>query len=398
MNNRRPLPDHVAFETLSVRAGSAQSQAHERSEALYQSSRYCYSSAAEAAADYANDSCHPDAYATNPNVSIFEERMLALEGAEAAVATATGIAAVLAVCMAHLKNGDHVVCSRAVPHAVATLFTDILARLGVITTFVDLDDLDDWLSAINDSTRMLYVATPTAPLGVIADLDELAELAQCTNALLVVDNSLCTPALQQPLAWQADIVVYSDVSYLDGHGCCAGGIALGSQVLIAPVRRWQQVSGTGLSPFAAWQLANGLETLKLRMDAHCRNAQQLAWFLAEHPLVIDIHYSGLPFHPSAVIARRQQQGYGAVLSFEVAGGREAAWKVIDTIKIMSCSAGQGDTRTTISHPSSTTHAHLSDRDKRRAGIYEGLICITVGLENVDDLKNDLDQALAVLEV
>ncbi|CAM3512960.1 O-succinylhomoserine sulfhydrylase [Parendozoicomonas haliclonae] len=397
MSQRWPLPEDAAFETLSVRAGSIRSGEREHSEAVYLTSSFTYESAAQAAAVFAGEE-EGNVYSryTNPGVRMFEERMMALEGAEEGCATASGMAAILGICMAHLKTGDHVVCSRSVFGTTVTIFAKTLAQFGVVTTFVDLVDLDQWRDAMQDNTKMLFLETPSNPLCEVADLEALVKIAHDGDALLVVDNCFCTPALQQPLAWGADIVMHSATKYIDGQGRCMGGIALGSKKLIEPMQLWQRAAGASLSPFNAWVLMKGLETLKLRMDAHCRNAQQLAWWLAEHPKVTDVHYCGLPHHPGVKLARKQQQGYGGVLSFEVDGGREAAWKIIDAVQIMSRTANLGDTRTTITHPATTTHCRLSDEDKQRAGISEGLIRVAAGLENVEDLKKDLERGLSQL--
>ena len=397
MKNRPQLPESVAFETLSVRAGTLRSQEREHSEALYMTSSFAYESAAQAAAVFAGEE-EGNIYSryTNPNVRMFEERMMALEGAEEGCATASGMAAILGICMAHLKAGDHVICSRNVFGTTVSLFSKILAPFQVECTYVDLTNLEQWQDAMKSNTRMLFIETPSNPLGDIADIQALADIAHSGDALFVVDNCLCTPALQQPLAFGADIVMHSATKYIDGQGRTVGGIALGSKELIQPMHIWQRAAGACLSPFNAWVLLKGLETLKLRMDAHCRNAQQLAWWLAEHPKVVDVHYCGLPHHPGAALARKQQQGYGGVLAFEVDGGREAAWKVIDAVDIMSRTANLGDTRTTITHPASTTHCRLSDEDKQRSGLVEGLIRVAAGLENVEDLKADLERGLSLL--
>ncbi|WP_281645441.1 O-succinylhomoserine sulfhydrylase [Parendozoicomonas sp. Alg238-R29] len=397
MKNRQELPESASFETLSVRAGTVRSAEREHSEAIYLTSSFIYESAAQAAAVFAGEE-EGNVYSryTNPGVRMFEERMMALEGAEEGCATGSGMAAILGICMAHLKAGDHVICSRSVFGTTVTIFGKTLAQFGVTCTFVELTDLEQWQAAMKPETKMLFLETPSNPLCEVADLEAIAAIAHEGDALFVVDNCFCTPALQQPLAWGADIVMHSATKFIDGQGRCMGGIALGNKELIQPIQLWQRGAGASLSPFNAWVLLKGLETLKLRMDAHCRNAQQLAWWLAEHPKVVDVHYCGLPHHPGAALARKQQQGYGGVLSFEVEGGREAAWKVIDSVQIISRTANLGDTRTTVTHPASTTHCRLSDEDKLKAGIAEGLVRIAAGLENVEDLKADLERGLSQL--
>ncbi len=397
MKNRQTLPGNVAFETLSTHAGAYTERAGAEGEAIFPTSRLHFASAAEAAESCSG--CKGSAVfgdSGNATVSLFEQRMMALEGAEAACATSSGTAAIFALCMAHLQPGDHILCARQMSGSTIDLISNTLVNFGITSSFVDVSDQNAWLDSVHDETKMIFVESPSYPLGDIADFEVLKEVAEFSNALLVVDNALCTPALQQPLAWGADLVVYSMANYLDGQGLCRGGLVLGSEALMAPVRRWRQLAGSHLNPNDAWSLLKGLETLKLRMDSHCRNTQQLAWFLAEHESVIDVHYSGLPFHAGAALARKQQQGYGALVAFEVAGGRQAAWQVIDGVQLMMRTAELGDTRTTITHPASTTHSALTDQEKREAGITEGLVCIAVGLENIEDLKADLDQALARL--
>ncbi len=389
--------DSLAFETLAVRSGTIRSDQREHSEAVYLTSSFVYDSAAQAAAVFAGEE-EGNVYSryTNPGVRMFEERMMALEGAEEGCATSSGMAAVLGVAMAHLKAGDHVVCSRNVFGTTVTIFAKTLARFGVKTTFVELTDLEAWRGAMKPETRMLFLETPSNPLSDVADIEAVAGIAHEGDAFLVVDNCMLTPALQQPLSFGADVVVHSATKFIDGQGRCMGGIAVGSKKMIEPMQLWQRAAGACLSPFNAWVLLKGLETLKLRMDMHCRNAQQLAWWLAEHPRIVDVHYSGLPSHPGTALARKQQQGHGGVLAFEVEGGREAAWKVIDNVQMISRTANLGDTRTTITHPASTTHCRLSVEERQKAGITEGLARVAVGLENPDDLKADLDQGLSQL--
>ncbi len=391
------LPADLSFETLAVRSGTIRSPEREHSEAIYLTSSFTYDSAAQAAAVFAGEE-EGNVYSryTNPGVRMFEERMMALEGAEEGCATASGMAAILGVCMSNLEAGDHVICSRSVFGTTVTIFAKTLGKFGVTSDFVDLTDLDQWQAAVKPETKMLFLETPSNPLGDVADLEALAKIAQDAGALLVVDNCLCTPALQQPIVFGADIVVHSATKFIDGQGRCMGGIALGRKELIEPMHIWQRSAGASLSPFNAWVLLKGLETLKLRMDAHCRNAQTLAWWLAEHPKVMDVHYCGLPNHEGAALARKQQQGYGGVLSFEVDGGREAAWKVIDSVLILSRTANLGDARSTITHPATTTHSRLTPEEKQKAGIAEGLIRVAAGLENVEDLKADLERGLSQL--
>ncbi len=388
--------DAWAFETQAIRSGHIQSPQREHSEALYLTSSYTYDNAAQAQAVFAGEETG-NVYSryTNPSVSMFEQRMAVLEGGEAGCATSSGMAAILGTCMALLESGDHVVCSRSVFGTTVTIFAKYLARLGVETTFVDLTDYRQWREAIRKETRMLFLETPSNPLGDIADIQALAALAHNFGALLVVDNCFCTPALQQPLSLGADIVVHSATKYIDGQGRCLGGVAVGRKELISELQLWQRAAGACISPFNAWVFNKGLETLSLRMEAHCRGASELAAWLQQQPAVEKVHYPGLQDHPGHELALRQQQGFGGVLSFQVKGGREAAWRVIDKVKLISRTANLGDTRSTITHPATTTHCRLSDEDKARSGITENLVRVAVGLENIDDLKKDLEQGLSV---
>ncbi|OQX35538.1 MAG: O-succinylhomoserine sulfhydrylase [Oceanospirillales bacterium LUC14_002_19_P2] len=386
------------FETLAVRAGITRSAEREHSEALFLSSSFTYESAAQAQAVFAGDE-PGNVYSryTNPTVRMFEERMAALEGGERACATASGMAAILGVCMAALKAGDHVVCSRSVFGTTVTLFAKYMDRFGVSTTFVDLVDLDQWQEAIRPETRLLFLETPSNPLGEVADLEAISRLASEQGALLAVDNCFCTPALQRPLSLGADIVIHSATKYIDGQGRCLGGVVVGAASVVDEVNIWQRAAGATLSPFNAWVFLKGLETLKLRMDAHCRNAGLLAEWLQTQDGVKKVHYCGFPEHPGHTLAQKQQSGFGGVLAFEVEGGREAAWQVIDSVQIISRTANLGDAKTTITHPATTTHCRLSDEDKRRAGISENLIRVAVGLEAVEDLMKDLSRGLARLK-
>ena len=382
------------FETLAVRAGITRSAEREHSEALFLSSSFTYDSAAQAQAVFAGDE-PGNVYSryTNPTVRMFEERMAALEGGERACATASGMAAILGVCMAVLKAGDHVVCSRSVFGTTVTLFAKYMDRFGVSTTFVDLVDLEQWQDAIRPETRLLFLETPSNPLGEVADLEAISRLAREQGALLAVDNCFCTPALQRPLSLGVDVVIHSATKYIDGQGRCLGGVVVGDASVVDEVNIWQRAAGATLSPFNAWVFLKGLETLKLRMDAHCRNAGLLAEWLQSQDGVKKVHYCGLPEHPGHVLAQKQQSGFGGVLAFEVEGGREAAWQVIDSVRIISRTANLGDAKTTITHPATTTHCRLSDEDKRRAGISENLIRVAVGLEAVEDLMKDLARGL-----
>ncbi|MGE3297026.1 MAG: O-succinylhomoserine sulfhydrylase [Porticoccaceae bacterium] len=387
----------AALDTLAVRAGQVRSAEGEHSEALFLTSSYVFANAAEAAARFTGE-LPGNVYSryTNPTVRTFEERIAALEGAEQAVATASGMAAILSTCMALLKAGDHLVCSRSVFGTTTVLLNKFMAKFGVETTYVDLTDLAAWRSAIRPETRMLLLETPSNPLSDVADLGALAELARARGVLLAVDNCFCTPALQRPLEWGADIVIHSATKYLDGQGRCLGGVVLGKAELMAEVLGFLRSAGPTLSPFNAWVFTKGLETLRLRMEAHSASALALARWLREQPAVERVFYAGLPEHPGHELARRQQRAFGGVLAFRVRGGREAAWRVIDATRILSLTANLGDAKSTIVHPATTTHGRLTEDERARAGITDNLIRVAVGLEDIGDIKADLARGLDAL--
>ncbi|SDZ90218.1 O-succinylhomoserine sulfhydrylase [Microbulbifer marinus] len=389
--------DGYSLDTLAVRAGQVRSPEGEHSEAMFLTSSYVFPSAAEAAARFSGDS-QGNVYSryTNPTVRMFEQRIAALEGGEAAVATSSGMAAILSLCMALLKSGDRVICSRSVFGTTTALFGRYMEKFGVRVSYVDLTDMDAWKGAVDGSTKLLFMETPSNPLCEVADIAALAELAHSAGAQLVVDNCFCTPALQRPLALGADIVVHSATKYLDGQGRCVGGVAVGKKEIMDELVVFLRTAGPSMSPFNAWVFLKGLETLNLRMQAHSRNALALAWWLDEQAVVEKVNYTGLPKHAGHLLAAKQQSAFGGVLSFTVRGGREAAWKVIDSCKILSCTANLGDAKSTIVHPATTTHGRLSEEDKARAGITENLIRISVGLEDVEDLQRDLLRGLAQL--
>jgi O-succinylhomoserine sulfhydrylase len=387
--------DEFEFDTLAVRAGQVRTNEGEQSEPIFPTSSFVFESAAHAAARFSG--AEPgNIYSrfTNPTVRTFEQRLAALEGGERCVATSSGMAAILSTCMGLLKAGDHIVSSRAVFGTTVVLFNNYMAKFGVQTTFVDLTDLHAWETAIRDNTKLLFLETPSNPLTQIVDVEALAKIAHARGCLLVVDNCFCTPALQQPLKQGADIVIHSATKYLDGQGRAVGGAVVGREAEMNEVYGFLRTAGPTMSPFNAWIFLKGLETLRLRMDAHSANALELACWLEQQPRVTRVNYPGLESHPQHELAKRQQRGYGGVLSFEVAGGRESAWKVIDSTRVCSITANLGDTKTTITHPASTTHGRLSDEAKAEAGITEGLIRIAVGLESVEDIKADLASGLA----
>ena len=381
--------------TLAIRAGQTRTAEGEHAEPIFTTSSFVFGSAAEAAARFAGDQ-PGNIYSrfTNPTVRAFEQRLAALEGAEACVATASGMAAILASVMGLLQAGDHIVSSRSVFGTTSVLFNKYLPRFGIDTSFVPLTDTDAWERAIRPQTRLLFLETPSNPLTEIADIRVLADLAHDRGCLLVVDNCLCTPALQQPLALGADIVIHSATKYLDGQGRCVGGAVLGdAQRVGEEVFGVLRTAGPTMSPFNAWVFLKGLETLNLRMQAHTHNAQALAHWLRDHPAVKRVYYPGLADHSQHRLAQRQQKGAGGLLSFVVNGGQTAAWRLIDATRLLSITANLGDTKSTITHPASTTHARLSDEEKRDSGISGGLIRISVGLEDVADIQEDLAATL-----
>ncbi|MCU7933504.1 MAG: O-succinylhomoserine sulfhydrylase [Candidatus Thiodiazotropha sp. (ex Dulcina madagascariensis)] len=383
------------FSTRAIRTGHHRTPEGEHSEPIFPTSSFVFSSAAEAAARFSG--AEPgNIYArfTNPTARNFEERLAALEGGERCVATASGMSAILATCMGLLQVGDHIVSSRSIFGTTTILFNKYLSRFGIATAFVDLTDLAAWEAAIRPETKLLFLETPSNPLTEVADIARLSELARAHGCLLVVDNCLCTPALQRPLGLGADIVIHSATKYLDGQGRCIGGAVVGSHELVGEeVFGVLRTAGPTLSPFNAWVFLKGLETLDLRMQAHSRNAQQLAEWLEGHPQVERVYFPGLPSHPQHALAMQQQQAPGGIVAFDVKGGQPAAWSLIDATRILSITANLGDTKTTITHPASTTHGRLTPEERRSSGIGNGLVRIAVGLEAVEDIQADLERGL-----
>jgi O-succinylhomoserine sulfhydrylase len=387
----------LKFDTLSVRAGHNRTQEGEHSEPLFLTSSFVFENAAEAASKFSGEQ-DGNVYSryTNPTVNILEKRIAALEGAERAVATSSGMAAILSTCMALLKSGDHIICSRSVFGATTVLLEKYLLKFNIETTFVTLDDEKSWKAAMKSTTKLLYLETPSNPLCDIADIKSISKIAKENNALLVVDNCFCTPALQQPLKLGADLIIHSATKYLDGQGRCLGGIVAGKETVISEILGFVRTAGPTMSPFNAWIFLKGLETLRIRMLAHSSNALDLALWLEKQPQVTKVFYTGLESHPGHTLASKQQSAFGGVLSFTVKGSRKEAWKVIDGTKLISLTANLGDTKTTIVHPATTTHGRLTEKQKIEAGITENLIRVAVGLEDVSDIKNDISNGLAVL--
>jgi len=391
---KRPSVDlsKLALETIAVRAGTRRTEEfHEHSEALFLTSSFCFDSAELAEAGFANaDKGFIYSRFTNPTVSMFQDRLAALEGGEACIATSSGMAAILTTAMAHLQAGDHVICSRSVFGATIQLFSNILGRFGITTTYVDLVDAKAWQAAVQSNTKLFYLETPSNPLTEIADIKAIAAIAKKAKALFVVDNCFCTPALQKPLALGADVVIHSATKYLDGQGRVVGGAIVGKKDFInGKVFPYVRTAGPTLSAFNAWVFLKGLETLELRMKQQSQNALALAQWLEKQPGVERVYHPGLKSHPQHALAKRQQKEGGAILSFVLKGGKRSAFRLINQTKLCSITANLGDTRTTITHPATTTHCRVSAEARKEVGIVDGLVRIAVGLENVNDLINDL---------
>lgn len=389
------MDNDFQFDTLAIRSGHQRTNEMEHGEAIFPTSSFVFESAADAAAKFAGDQ-PGNIYArmTNPTVSYFQERLAALEGGEACVATSSGMSAILAIVLALLKSGDHIVCSHSVFGTTTVLFTNYIQKFGVEFDFVDLTDLAQWQAAIKPNTRLLFAETPSNPLTEIVDISALSTIAHEANALLAIDNCFCTPALQRPLELGADLVVHSATKYLDGQGRCLGGAVVGSAELVGKeVAGILRSGGMVMSPFNAWVFHKGLETLGLRMKAHCESAMHIANWLSEQPQVSHVYYPGLSSHPQHGLALKQQSGFGGIVAFEIEGSREDCWRVVDSTKMISITANLGDTKTTITHPASTTHGRLSDEQREIAGVTDRLLRVSVGLEAVDDIKNDLQLGL-----
>jgi O-succinylhomoserine sulfhydrylase len=384
-------------DTIAIRAGQKRTAEGEHSDPIFPTSSYVFGSAAEAAARFSGKE-PGNIYSrfTNPTVRTFEERLAALEGGERCIAVASGMAAIASMAFGLLKAGDHVVCSRGVFGNTVLLFQNYLAKFGVETTFVDLTNYEAWEKAIQPETRLLFVETPSNPLTEIVDIRRLSDLAHHHGAVLAVDNCFCTPALQQPLSLGADLVIHSATKYLDGQGRCVGGAIVGAHELLdKQIYPFLRTGGPSMSPFNAWVFLKGLETLNLRMKAHSENALLLAQWLEAQTWVERVNYPGLPSHPQYELALKQQVAGGGIVSFDVRGGREPAWKVIDGTEMLSITANLGDVKTTITHPATTTHGRLTDQERAAAGIGDGLIRIAVGLEAIEDIKADLQKGILV---
>ena len=391
--------EQLDFQTRAVRAGQRRGPEGEHSDALFLTSSYVFDNAAQAAARFAGDE-EGNVYSryTNPTVRAFETRIASLEGADAAVATSSGMAAILSLCMGLLKAGDHVICSRDVFGATLALFDKHLSRFGIEVTFVPLADLDQWKAAVVERTRLLFIETPSNPLCEVGDIAALADIARGAGARLVVDNCFCTPALQRPLEFGADLVMHSATKFLDGQGRCLGGVVLGDSETIAEIRSFVRSAGPSMSPFNAWVFHTGIETLEPRVRAQSQNALELAQWLEARPEVERVLYAGLPEHPGHALAKRQHSGgFGSVLSFRIGGDRRRAWKFLDAVELLSLTANLGDVKSTIVHPATTTHGRMDEDLRREVGISDDLIRIAAGLESQKDLRMDLDRAFKALD-
>jgi O-succinylhomoserine sulfhydrylase len=394
---RTDVSDDLELETLALRTGIHRSPFNEHSEAMYLTSSFVFDSAAQAAARFSGEE-PGNIYArfTNPTVTAMEERLAALEGAEACIATSTGMSAILSCVMGLLSAGDHIVASRSLFGATVNLFNNILKRFQVETTYVSATDIVEWDAAIRPNTKLLFLETPSNPLTEISDMAALSAIAKKAGAWLVVDNCFCTPVLQRPLEFGADIVIHSATKYLDGQGRVLGGAVLGSRDLLMEggVFGFLRTAGPTLSAFNAWVILKGIETLKIRMDAHSAHAMEIARWLEKQPSVSRVYYPGLPSHPQYELAKRQQKNGGGIVTFEVKGGRAAAWRVIDSTRLISITANLGDAKSTLTHPATTTHGRISQEARDDAGITEGLLRIATGLESTNDIKADLARGLS----
>ena len=385
------------LDTLAIRTGHNRTFEGEHSEPIFLTSSFVCENAADAAAKFSGE-IEGNTYSryTNPTVQAFEKRLAVLDGAEAAVATSSGMAGVHAITLAYLKSGDHVICSRAVFGSILSLFEKYVVKFGVDVTFVDLEDRDAWKQAIRPTTRLLFIETPSNPLAQVGDMQAIADIAHAHGALFAVDNTFCTPVLQRPIQFGADLVIYSSTKYIDGQGRALGGAVVGSAKLMEEITGVIRTLGNSLSPFNAWIFLKGLETLSLRMKAHCASAQILAEWLDAHPKVEKVYYAGLPHHLGHELAKKQQSGFGGVVSFVVKGERQGAWTVIDNTRFLSITSNLGDVKSTITHPATTSHGRMSAEAKQAAGISEGLIRVSVGLEDIDDIIGDIQRGLELI--
>lgn len=386
------------IETLAIRAGYQQTAEQENSEAIFPTSSFRYHSAAQAAARFSGEE-EGNIYSrfTNPTVRAFENRLALMEGGESCVGTASGMSAILATFMGLFKSGDHIVSSQSIFGTTKVLFTKYLAKFGVDVAFVSQTDISEWQAAIQENTVAFFLETPSNPLTEVADMAALSALSKANDCLLIVDNCFCTPVLQRPLEQGADIVIHSATKFIDGQGRGIGGAVVGSAELIEePVRGFMRTAGPTMSAFNAWMFLKGLETLPVRMRAHCESAKKLALWLTEHPAVETVYYPGLESHPQFELAKKQQSAGGGLVSFTVLGGKENAWQVIDGTEMLSITANLGDVKTSITHPATTTHVRVDPEARLKAGITDSLVRVSVGLESIEDIKRDLARGLDLI--
>ncbi|BAS67163.1 O-succinylhomoserine sulfhydrylase [Bathymodiolus septemdierum thioautotrophic gill symbiont] len=384
------------FNTKAIREGYQTTNEQEHSEAIFMTSSFKFDSAEQAAARFSKEA-PGNIYArfTNPTVDAFEKKLAALEGAESCVATASGMAAIFAVIMALVKSGDHIVASRNMFGTSIVLLNTVVSKFNVGITYVDLGDLSQWENAIESDTKLFLLETPSNPLGEVVNIKALSKISKANNILLAVDNAILSPALQTPIKLGADIIIHSATKYIDGQGRCLAGAVLGNEEIIEQITTFTRATGPSLSAFNAWIVLKGLDTLSLRMKAHSENAMKIATWLEGQTKINKVHYLGLESHAHHQLAKTQQSGFGGIVSFEVNGGQAAAFKLINATKIFSITANLGDTKSTITHPATTTHGRLSDEDKISANITDGLIRLSIGLEDADDLINDINKGLSV---
>ena len=378
------------FKTKAIREGYQPTQEQEHSAAIFLTSSFRFDSAEQAAKRF-DDKDQGNIYSrfTNPSVDAFQDKLAALEGAEQCLATASGMSAIFATIMTLLKPGEHMVASRGMFGTTIVLLNTVIQKFGIEVTFVDLPNLNDWKNSVQTNTKLFMLETPSNPLGEVVDLRALSAISKKNNIILAVDNCIMTPALQKPLALGADLVIHSATKYIDGQGRCLAGAIAGNNKLIDEISSFARSTGPTLSAFNAWIVFKGLETLSLRMKAHCKNAKKLAIWLNDQEFVKKVHYLGLESHPHHSIAKEQQSDYGGIVSFEVIGGRKEAFRLINNTKMISITANLGDAKSTITHPATTTHVRLSDEEKQQSNISENLIRISVGLEDIEDIIADI---------
>ena len=386
------------FDTMAVRAGQVRTGEQEHNDPIFLTSSFVFTSARQAAARFAGEE-PGNVYSrfTNPTVRAFERRLAALEGGSECIATASGMSAIFMTAMALLRCGDHVVAADGLFGTTTSLFSNVLPRFGIETTFVGVTDTRAWSDAIRPETKMLFAESPTNPLGEVADIAALGELARAHEAILVIDNGLCTPALSRPLELGADIVVHTATKYLDGQGRCVGGaVVVKDPGHHAPLFALMRTTGPSMSPFNAWVFLHGLETLRMRMEAISENAMRLARWLQDHPAVRRVYHPGLETHPGRELVARQQSAGGGIVAFDVQGGRDEAWRVIDSTRLLSITANLGDLKTTIVHPATTTHARITAEQREVAGIGDALVRVSVGVESFEDIRADIARGLDAL--